>query len=211
MSPSFRAAAASAALFLAACNGTPSGDSNAGAPQELMGKTVPAGSSLSKSTDEWKAYHNGQPDQTTPCDAEADMGSTEVLWVGENHAVLKLLCLRGAYQSAYVFYNILNVGAQENVTALWFDVFDDEGNRTRTNMLTDALYDRAAKTLTSLSKQRGATDCGTAATYAWRDDMGGFFDLMEFRQKLECDGTATDFPVIYTRGEAEPPEGQIAE
>lgn len=177
--------------------------------QEAMQKTVPAGSMLSKSTKEWQTYHNGQTGQVTPCDAEADMGSTEVLWVGDTQAVLKLLCQRGASQSVYVFYNLMNVGAEETVSSMWFDIFDDEGKRTRTNMLTDPLLDRSTKTITTLNKQRGAADCGTAATYEWRSDMGGFFDLLEFRQKLDCDGKAGEFPIIYTRGEPGAPEGQM--
>lgn len=165
---------------------------------------------LSKSFNDWKAYHNEQPEQDIPCDAttEDSLAPMEIIQIDETHVVVSLLCNAGAYQSAYVFYNVMNPGATESVIAMDFDVFDDKKKRTRTPLLTNPVYDEKTKTITTLNKQRGAADCGTAATYEWRTEISGYFDLMEFRQKLNCDGKATDFPVIYTREKVTPAEGQ---
>lgn len=186
------------AVLLAACSSTTS-------------QKFPAGSMLTKSFDDWKAYHNSRPEQKIPCDAttESSLAPMETFDVDATHVVVALLCNAGAYQSAYVFYNVMNPGPQETVVEMSFDIFDDNKKRTRTPLLTDPVFNEQKKTLFTLNKQRGAADCGTAATYEWREDVGGFFDLVEFRQKLNCDGKATDFPVIYTRTEKQPAEGQM--
>lgn len=212
-----------AVLLLAACTTTaPVSDRASDTPStgeaermasSLMAMQIPEGSMLRKSYADWVAYHNSQPEQMYLCDAQTPLGhpGVETLWITDHHVVAKILCHAGSDQSSYVFYNIDNAGPQENIVNMSFDVFDEEGARTRTGILADARFDLVLKQLTMHSKQRGATDCGSSATYEWREDIGGFFDLIEFRQKLDCDGQKTEFPIIYTRGAPGPAEGQSVE
>jgi|GEM_PF-1725082 len=174
--------------------------------------TMPAKTSMTDySRAEWLAYYEASPAYDMPCDQTIPEGvdGVSVYEVGDNHYVVQLLCGVHAYQNSYLFYN-LNVGpnGEQTPIEMSFDRFTDVG-RSNTSVLIGASFDPATKTLTTLEKARGAGDCGGAATYEWREDIGGFFELTEFRQKTECDGEAGEWPVIFSQTEQNPAEGHM--
>ena len=182
------------------------------APNEMDNdETMPIESSMTNYTRaEWLAYYEASPAYDEPCNESVPEGAdgVSVYKVSDDQYVVQLLCGVYAYQNSYLFYNIhVAPNGSETAVEISFDTFRDSG-RSSTNVLIGASFDPATKTLTTLEKARGAGDCGGAATYEWREDIGGFFDLTEFRQKTECDGEVGEWPVIFQQTEQGPAEGQ---
>ncbi len=211
------------AVGMTACTGLTGStvdDSSSSAMAESSAMTIPADSMLSKSHAEWVAYHNAQENQKSPCDAEPVSGDTgvEVVWVTPLHPIAKVLCTRGAYQSGYVFYDVKGtLGAGEQVEEIFFDMpFGAVGaqNWVGVPLAMEANFDATTGTLTTVTKDRGTGDCGSAGTYKWVSDAdrGEYFELQEFRQKTECDGVAGDWPVTYTKaGPASSADASVTE
>lgn len=174
--------------------------------------TMPTKTSMTDySRAEWLAYYEVSPAYDLPCDQAVPEGvdGVSVYEVSDDHYVIQILCGVHAYQNSYIFYNLhIGPNGEQSPIEMSFDTFTDSG-RSSTNVLIGASFDSQTKTLTTLEKARGAGDCGGAATYEWREDIGGFFGLTEFRQKTECDGKVGEWPVIFQQTEQEPAEGYM--
>lgn len=105
--------------------------------------------------------------------------------------LVEVVCTTGAYQG-YQFYSYLDETKSPPASRLLtFPSFDseDEGKPKRKTEIQEmwgmTTFDAKTKLLEIHNKYRGPGDCGSLATYEFRD---GSPRLKEFREKSECDG-----------------------
>ncbi len=118
----------------------------------------------------------------------------EIHQVSENDWLYIMPCARGAYSSASRLY--LENRQFDEIRPLHFATFSEDYGWGGTNALIDVEFDPERNVLTSFARGRGLGDCGSSATYVWRDYD---FKLLEYRYWEACDGTRmpADWPVIY--------------
>ena len=114
----------------------------------------------------------------------------------DEHRTLYLLpCYAGAYNilsGAYAYDKRYPAEARKEL----FATFNDAVGWTGISLLTNANFDPKTKTITTLEKARGLSDCGAVGSYQW-SEFG--FRLMRLRYWGKCDGTKMPeaWPVIY--------------
>lgn len=135
-------------------------------------------------------------------DIEASRNSSATYPVNGDDAIVEVLCFLAAYQGAYEywFYQTTPTGAE--FVPLSFDTYTPSESGQQSRIQTRQFggyptYDPSQETLTVFSKYRGLGDCGSYSEYQWQ---GTEFELLTYRSKEECDGTAfdpIDYPQIY--------------
>lgn len=112
------------------------------------------------------------------------VSSTKVLW--------DVTCTVGAYSTSSLFF-LAEGGGLKPVTFEQPTLTKDD--KTAVRELSLAEFDSNAMEVRSVSKDRGAGDCGNAGRWGWD---GTAFRLLEFKAMPECKGVAWDFwPVVY--------------
>ena len=90
---------------------------------------------------------------------------------------------------------------RQSASALVVHTFDyppDQAFDAETDTV-DPQFDSLSGRLTSFVKSRSQGDCGIFAAYTWTGDG---FDLLEYRQKSDCDGAIEDpetYPLLWSR------------
>ncbi|NVK35653.1 MAG: DUF1176 domain-containing protein [Rhodobacteraceae bacterium] len=121
--------------------------------------------------------------------------------VNENYLLWELPCTQGAYQGASVF------GITQNPPNDWAEVLTVpnppalEGNQNYGIM--NPMIDNAKGLIRSTALNRGAGDCGVHQVLRLIDGPGEVLELelLEYRDKYECDGKATapeTWPLAYS-------------
>lgn len=114
----------------------------------------------------------------------------------DEHRTLYLLpCYAGAYNilsGVYVHDKRYPTEARKEL----FATFNDAVGWTGISLVTNANFDPKTKTISTLEKARGLSDCGAVGTYQW-SEYG--FRLMRLRYWGKCDGTKLPeaWPVVY--------------
>ncbi len=104
-------------------------------------------------------------------------------------------CELYAYNSSERAYLVNSYGDVTNVSIVDVDGFL---NLSATDILMGAGFDLETLTLGTFSKGRGLGDCGSSSVHAY-DKNNEKFVLVEARLKAECDGSESDWPVIYKK------------
>lgn len=188
-------------LLLSACSSAAPITDAASRDQVMDAAGIERGSLLRMSYEEWIAYHNAQPGQDTLCEAKPlpNKPGNMILMVDDSHKAITLLCAIGAYQNAYVVYEVdTDTAGNETVKQLEFEVFTPELERSTVKVLMDTKYNPSSRTILSKAKGSELGDCGWQGAYAW-NNLKGEFELDTFYMKGECDGDASDWPLIYQR------------
>lgn len=162
---------------------------------------IERGSLLRMSYEEWIAYHNAQPGQETLCEAKPlpNKPGNMILMVDDNHKAITLLCAIGAYQNAYVVYEVdTDTAGNETVKQLEFEVFTPELERSMVKVLMDTKYNPSSRTIITKSKGSELADCGWQGAYTW-NNLKGAFELDTFYMKNACDGDTGEWPLVYQR------------
>ena len=135
-------------------------------------------------------------------DLEASKNASATYSVNDNDAVVEVLCFLAAYQGAYEYWLYQATESGGEFTRLSFDSYTAGESGGYSQIQVQELgglptYDPAQETLTVFTKYRGLGDCGSYSEYQWQ---GTGFELVTYRSKDECDGTAMepiDYPQIY--------------
>ncbi len=115
-----------------------------------------------------------------------------------NQRLYIAMCNIHAYQSSYVMYT--EKVNQEGVSSLVLNQYKDGEIIDGDRWIIDPEYDQKSKTLTTRSKGRAMGDCGSKAFYHWEGQDGGFFDLVKYWSKDECDGDfEASWPLQYEK------------
>jgi len=104
-------------------------------------------------------------------------------------------CEMYAYNSMAKAYIVDSYG---EITDVAVTEVEADGNFTATTSLMGAGYDSAGQELGTFVKGRGIGDCGMTATYKYNIESGRFV-LVEQRLKMECDGSDSDWPVVFPK------------
>lgn len=112
-----------------------------------------------------------------------------------HHTLYLLPCFNGAYNSVYRVW-ITDSRYPDEVERSLFAGYSDEQGWYGKDILINADYDAATKTLSAFEKSRGLGDCGSVPTYRWHEEN---WRLMEYRYWGECDGSrqAETWPAIF--------------
>lgn len=105
-----------------------------------------------------------------------------------------LPCFNAAYNAGFRIY-VGDAGQTTSFRTQYLPTLGQNGAWTANDILMGALYDPASDTLLTYYKARGLGDCGYAATYRWNDWQ---FELVQYRDKPDCDETDSEFPIVYT-------------
>ncbi|MEL6381809.1 MAG: DUF1176 domain-containing protein [Cyanobacteria bacterium J06626_18] len=117
----------------------------------------------------------------------------------EAHLII-MSCWFGPYWEAVAAYRYDETESTPQVEPLILPTFDSESGQvvsSESNILYGLLsYDEESQRLTLAHKYSGTGECGFEATYVLANDE---FELGEFSEQSECDGTRLpgDFPQVY--------------
>ncbi len=127
-------------------------------------------------------------------DGTPDPIAREYYLISEHETLFIVPCGTGAYNFAYRLY--LENRQYDEIRPLYFADYSDDLGWGGTSSLYNITFDPETKILTSFSKGRGLSDCGSRARYVWRDYD---FKLLEYAYWENCDGThmPDEWPVIY--------------
>ncbi|MCA1591266.1 MAG: DUF1176 domain-containing protein [Acidobacteria bacterium] len=110
--------------------------------------------------------------------------------------LVEIKCTNGAYQG-YQFYSYLDeTKSPPAAKLLTFTTYESEDDDKSEKKKVEEVwglpdFDAKAKSLKILNKYRGPGDCGSLATYEFRE---GVPSLKEFRLKSKCDGKGGGHP-----------------
>lgn len=141
------------------------------------------------------AQHHGE---ATNCDNFSDktvrlnQGQIAPLTFGSTLYILP--CFTAAYNAGFRLY-IGDSGNEGFFRTQYLATLSQNGAWTANDILMGAQFETDSKTLSTFYKARGAGGCGYAAKYRWNDWQ---FELIEYRDKPECDDTDDLFPIVYT-------------
>ena len=106
-----------------------------------------------------------------------------------------MACDRFAYQGSSVFA-IVHAERPAEYSFISFAPLPGR-KRDLPFIMLNAVWDAAARTVTSFAMGRGLGDCGT---YEVQKLVDARFQLVEFREKKECDGKETppqQYPLVF--------------
>ncbi len=134
------------------------------------------------------------------CDPHSTPGFGAVYAISDAMSLWQIPCMMAAYQGSSVFLAALNDRPEHNVL-LPFPFPPGEGNGDRYDLINPQV-DAASGTVTSIARGRGAGDCGVLERHKLVAVEGEAveFELIEYREKTQCDGVATDpedYPLVY--------------
>ncbi|WP_029059117.1 DUF1176 domain-containing protein [Stappia stellulata] len=136
---------------------------------------------------------------TYDCDWRASLERIGVTGyqTSEEGAIWEMGCSAGMHNAAYVYAHV-NLYAPGEFTFLTFQ--NVKGHpRMSANVLFNPVWDLPTRTVSSFTVDRGLGDCGT---YERHRVVDAAFEMIEYRAKPDCDGTAVDperYPLIYRR------------
>lgn len=142
-------------------------------------------------------------EQLKLCNQERDqalaLDSAKIYGIADNLYLVEILCFLGAYQGNYQY--LLFDDSDMTISKVSFPTFEGDNPNlrlTNTNTLVGMMeFIPESQILTVQAKTRGLGDCGSFAQYQWHKNR---FQLLEYRQKFECDGVYVqpeDYPLIY--------------
>jgi len=121
--------------------------------------------------------------------------------VTDTRQIWEIPCFLGAYQGSMVY-----VYEQTDQAAVWLMPFKTPNARADDqSWLMEPRFNVETGILTSLELGRAAADCGKYQRHrlvAQEDGDNHFFELIEFREKPECDEVfipVEEFPLIYSK------------
>lgn len=118
--------------------------------------------------------------------------------LSEESAIWEIPCQSFAFQASSVFALVYTPAPGKEHKFL---TFEGPRGRKRTNepsILLNATWDVRARTVQGVSLGRASGDCGVLERY--RVTAEGGFRLVEYREKVECDGKEMDpeqFPLVF--------------
>jgi hypothetical protein len=120
--------------------------------------------------------------------------------LSEESAIWQIPCAAFAYQTTSVFALVYLPSPADNLTFAAFDIPRGPKRTAAPSTLIDPTWDVAKRIVTSIGLGRAEGDCGVLERYRVLDD--GTFELIEYREKANCDGKAVkpeQFPLRYQR------------
>ncbi|GAB5534106.1 MAG: hypothetical protein Rubg2KO_03550 [Rubricoccaceae bacterium] len=122
-------------------------------------------------------------------------GLMEVTQLGPDEAVVTAQCTYGAYQGSYLMIHV-----EADRAALLSALVEPGESELRAPLISEPRAIRADRRVSTFSKARGLSDCGTYTTY--RIGEGADLQTVEVRQR-ECSDDVPDeiapetWPVVY--------------
>lgn len=120
--------------------------------------------------------------------------------LSEESAIWEIPCDRFAYQGSSVFALVYVAAPEKEHTFLKTPGAPGLKRPTDPGVLMSPTVDIKTRTVTAVTLSRGIGDCGTLEKF--RVTAAGEFALVEVREKLKCDGAATQpeqFPLVYPK------------
>lgn len=99
-------------------------------------------------------------------------------------------CTFHAYQNSYV--TVYRSGSVAKLISF------PQANGEPAKTMMELSYNPTTKQFNSLTKYRGLGDCGSQSVYKWNNATKSA-DLVEQKEKSECDGTYGEWPIIYPK------------
>lgn len=135
------------------------------------------------------------------CSPENTPGAGTVHAISDAMSLWQVPCMLGAYQGSSVFVAAINDRPEHHVV-LNFPDPPGEGSGDRFDIMSPTV-DPARGTVTSIAYGRGSGDCGIYERHQLVTMEGEAveFELLEYREKTQCDGVATkpeQFPPVYS-------------
>jgi Protein of unknown function (DUF1176) len=135
------------------------------------------------------------------CTPEDTPGAGAVHAISDAMSLWQIPCMLGAYQGSSVFVAAINDTPEHHVM-LNFPDPPGEGSGDRYDIMSPTV-DPARGTVTSIAYARGSSDCGIYERHQLVAVEGEAveFELLEYREKTQCDGAATkpeQFPLVYS-------------
>ncbi len=118
--------------------------------------------------------------------------------MSEESAIWQVPCQLFAYQSTSVFALVYLTDPAQNLEFLTFQGPDGKSRSSGPGELMGAVWDDKTRTVTGVSLGRAHGDCGVLERHRVGED--GHFRLIEYREKVTCDGKRTPpeaFPLVY--------------
>ena len=181
-------------------------------PQQIkQNHSISPNSFPTKSKEEILEEVYNRQDELKFCQFEMDVSisqsASSVYQINDGIYLVQIVCFLGAYQANYEYLRYSLTPSPLNsfevkIEPLTFTTIksDKSGNFFKTKVTSIAglsNYNRQKQLLTIYTKYRGLGDCGSLVEYQWKDSS---FDLVEYREKEDCDGTYIEqenYPLIY--------------
>lgn len=118
--------------------------------------------------------------------------------MSEESAIWEIPCQSFAYQASSVFALVYTPAPGKEHRFLTFEGPKGHKRTNEPGVLLNATWDVRARTVQSISLGRSMGDCGVLERY--RVTAEGGFRLLEYREKVECDGKVVkpeEFPLVF--------------
>lgn len=132
------------------------------------------------------------------CDTAVMKAGVIGFQLSEESAIWQIPCERAAYQATAVFALVYIPAPGKEHTFLATPGPKGVRRSNDPGQLTNPTWDMKTRTVTAVGLGRASGDCGVLERY--RVTPEGQFALVEYREKPDCDGVATNpeqFPLVY--------------
>ena len=125
-------------------------------------------------------------------------GQMKFLNLSDTEFLVNIKCNCGAYQC---WNNLVYYDEKNDISKLLeFDSYKENGDKTKTNLLTSLGFDLITKKLESFNKYAGHGGCGYKGNYKWNDTLKSF-ELTDFKQNSDCNNIdkMKNWKIIYQK------------